>query len=431
METMTAEVSEALFEEKVALTPRDLAKGELNVEKTLREKLATALESKCSLHGYVLPDTMEILSRSVGYIEKGRYTGDIVFLVQAKAKVLNPADHTLLVGEVLRQNKMGMYVNYKDAIRIILPRDLHLGNEEFDRVQVGQQVEVEIKKSRFQVNDEFILSVGLFRRVVGAGAPPAPAQPQTTLVSKVAESEEEEEEEVEEEEKAAQEATEAVEEEEKSDEEDEEELEESAPASASSQPASASSQQANASSQPTNGSGPPAGGAGAAASVSGPPASASSQPTATEPVSFYSNLDNAYKPFSNFHLAPLSIDGKTYPSVEHYFQAMKFPTSPEYQETIRTAKTPAKAKTLGSTRDKPLRNDWNQVREQVMMKALRAKFSQHPALKQLLLSTGDRKLVEASKADSYWGSGRNGKGKNRLGELLTQLRTELRSSGNA
>lgn len=152
----------ALFEEKIPITPRDLSRGSVKIENLISEKLALKLEGRCSLHGFVLPGTLKLLSRSVGYIEKGRNTGDIVYHIQAEGNVIYPPDGTVLQGEVLRKNKMGMFVNYKDAVRIILPRDLHIGNEEFENLQLGEVVKVEIKKSRFQVNDEYILSVGMY-----------------------------------------------------------------------------------------------------------------------------------------------------------------------------------------------------------------------------------------------------------------------------
>ena len=55
----------------------------------------------------------------------------------------------------------------------------------------------------------------------------------------------------------------------------------------------------------------------------------------------------------------------------------------------------------------------------------KAKFTQHPKLKKVLLDTGDRKIVEHTKRDSYWGDGGDGSGKNMLGILLMKLRSEL------
>lgn len=180
----------ALFEEKIPITPRDLSRGSVKIEGLLSDKLSQKLEGRCSLHGYVIPGTMKLLSRSVGYIEKGRNTGDIVYHIQAEGNVIYPPDGTVLQGEILRKNKMGMFVNYKDAIHVILPRDLHIGNEEFDGLQIGEVVKVEIKKSRFQVNDEYILSVGVY--LGKTIAVPSTTAPSTTApaAAAVAESEE-------------------------------------------------------------------------------------------------------------------------------------------------------------------------------------------------------------------------------------------------
>jgi DNA-directed RNA polymerase subunit E'/Rpb7 len=153
----------AVFEEKVTLTPKDLRKEITSIDNILEQKLRTRLEGRCSRNGYVLPDGIRIMSRSMGSVERGRFTGNLLFHIQAEGKVLNPPDGTIIEGEVIRKNKMGLYVEYAKAIRIIIPRDINIGNEEFESVEVGEMVEVEIKKSRFQVNDEYILSVGLFK----------------------------------------------------------------------------------------------------------------------------------------------------------------------------------------------------------------------------------------------------------------------------
>jgi DNA-directed RNA polymerase subunit E'/Rpb7 len=153
----------AVFEEQVPLTPRDLRSELKRIDDILEQKLQAKLEGRCSRHGFVLPNTIKILSRSMGMVEKGRFTGNLLFHVQAEGDVLNPPDGLIVEGEVIRKNKMGIYVNYQDAIRIIVPRDLNIGNTEFEEVLVGDTIRVEIKKSRFQVNDEYILSVGLFK----------------------------------------------------------------------------------------------------------------------------------------------------------------------------------------------------------------------------------------------------------------------------
>lgn len=152
----------AVFEEQICLTPHDFSKQISSINDLILLKLKDKLENRCSKHGFVLSDSIKIISRSNGKSTSGRFTGDFQFYVQAQGMVINPPEGIVIEGEVIRKNKMGIYLNYKDAIRVIVPRDLHIGNEEFDNVTIGDIIRVEIKKSRFQMNDESILSVGLF-----------------------------------------------------------------------------------------------------------------------------------------------------------------------------------------------------------------------------------------------------------------------------
>ena len=183
----------AVFEEQVSLTPKDLRAPIKSLNTILEGKLRARLEGKCSRHGYVMSDSIQLLSRSLGTADRGRFTGNFLFHVQAEGKVLNPPDRTILEGEVIRKNKMGLYVNYKDAIRIIVPRDANIGKDEFELVEIGEIISVEIKKSRFQVNDEYILSVGLFvGRKEGAATATATAAAAVPAVETPEESEFEE-----------------------------------------------------------------------------------------------------------------------------------------------------------------------------------------------------------------------------------------------
>lgn len=124
---------------------------------------------------------------------------------------------------------------------------------------------------------------------------------------------------------------------------------------------------------------------------------------------------------TNFAHTPFILDGRTWPTIEHYFQAGKATNRIEF-EKIAGAPSPMAAKTLG--RQANLRSDWKSVKETVMLAALRAKFSQHSSSRSMLLATGNRPLHEDAYYDKYWG----GDGKDRLGKLLMQVRAELLGS---
>jgi len=160
--------TEAFFQEKVYLTPKDLRNDIESVDDILLDKLKERLEQRCSPNGYVLPGSLEILTRSTGMVDSGRFSGDWAFLVKAKGRVLHPPEGTMVEVEVLKSNKMGIYAVYENAIRLMVPRDLHLGDEEFDNLRVGDRINVEIQKSRFQLRDPFIVSVGIYRGSNGA-----------------------------------------------------------------------------------------------------------------------------------------------------------------------------------------------------------------------------------------------------------------------
>ena len=131
-----------------------------------------------------------------------------------------------------------------------------------------------------------------------------------------------------------------------------------------------------------------------------------------------------YAFLSNFYPSPIAYkDNKiVYPTVEHYFQAMKTFQSDEH-ETIRTAATPGEAKRLG--RRCTLREDWDNIKYEVMYRALKMKFKD-PDLRAKLLATGDEFLVEGNTwGDRYWGVC-EGRGLNKLGQLLMIVREECR-----
>ncbi|HZS07364.1 MAG TPA: NADAR family protein [Blastocatellia bacterium] len=146
----------------------------------------------------------------------------------------------------------------------------------------------------------------------------------------------------------------------------------------------------------------------------------------TTTIKFYRVQDD-YGCFSNFSPHAIRLGGLLWPTSEHYFQAQKF-LDEAHREAIRAQKSPMIAARMGRDRKKKLRRDWEAAKDDIMLKAVRAKFNQHASIRKILLSTGDARLVEHTANDRYWGDGGDGSGRNRLGEILMKVREELRNS---
>jgi ribA/ribD-fused uncharacterized protein len=143
-------------------------------------------------------------------------------------------------------------------------------------------------------------------------------------------------------------------------------------------------------------------------------------------IYFYSSNDE-YGEFSNFSPNGINIEGLYYPTIEHYFQSQKFVDS-KYSEKIRTVNTPKEASDLGKSRDYKIKDNWDEIKDDVMFTGLKMKFETHPSLKDLLLSTGDLLLIENSPFDNYWGIGKTGDGFNKLGIILMRIREIIKNA---
>ena len=164
-----------------------------------------------------------------------------------------------------------------------------------------------------------------------------------------------------------------------------------------------------------------------------------------------------YFEFSNFykHKKPIVIDGEKYRTVEHYFQAQKYSKDVglnlDFMDLIKKQNTAGQAKMLANPiksarwawekKLKELRqeyekdihfdaSEWDSSRDDVMLKALVAKFTQDEHCKKILLSTGDAILSENTRRDHYWGNGADLNKVGRLGELLMKVRDMIRSQSN-
>ncbi|MEI7555685.1 ADP-ribosylglycohydrolase family protein [Candidatus Chlorohelix sp.] len=146
-------------------------------------------------------------------------------------------------------------------------------------------------------------------------------------------------------------------------------------------------------------------------------------------ILFYHN-DAPFYCFANFSNYGFELDGHYWQTSEHYFQAQKFVGTTLYDE-VRNVATPRQAYNVAQENKDKIRQDWGNVRDNVMRKAVRRKFEVNPEIRATLLGTQDEELIEASPKDDYWGWGAQGIGQNKLGKILMEVREELRSNSPA
>lgn len=149
-------------------------------------------------------------------------------------------------------------------------------------------------------------------------------------------------------------------------------------------------------------------------------------------IRFYRANEKPYGAFSNLYRREVRLDGQAFPTAEHAYQAAKARRR-EVRDWILAAPSPALlAMAAHGLYQWDIVPEWSRIKFERMRAVLSAKFTQHSDLRELLLSTGTARLVEAGTVDNavnrLWGEV-NGKGKNMLGLLLMELRDELASVG--
>lgn len=158
-------------DKRIELTPKELsdARTAEQVRDILVTKLKEQEEGKCNAEGYIRPGSIQLLRRSMGVAENGKFTGNWIFDCKIRCEILKPVaydskdpDNTasVLTFKVLDLNKAGVMASLEEAIRVLMPRDTHVGMPEFDALKVGDTVQVRMLRHRFQTNDLFIAAVG-------------------------------------------------------------------------------------------------------------------------------------------------------------------------------------------------------------------------------------------------------------------------------
>lgn len=155
-------------------------------------------------------------------------------------------------------------------------------------------------------------------------------------------------------------------------------------------------------------------------------------------MSYINSFKGRYFFLSNFYPCEINHKGITYPSVEHYYVALKvttmqfidgiYYTAPDFRELIAMVKEPSDVKKIG--KKVKIRSDWNEKKLSFMEWGIREKFKDLK-LAEMLLDTGDLELIEGNNwHDVFWGKCScpkcSGSGENHLGKILMKIREELK-----
>lgn len=140
-----------------------------------------------------------------------------------------------------------------------------------------------------------------------------------------------------------------------------------------------------------------------------------------EQIFFY---EHEFYVFSNYSSFMLEWKGKLYPTSEHAYHSEKFDNE-EMKEEIRNAKSAHDSQVYANKNMDKRKTNWDNIKLGIMKEILKAKVSQHPYVMKKLIQSGKKELIEDSWRDDFWGWGPNKDGKNHLGKLWMEIRSEL------
>lgn len=154
----------------VHLHAKDLKR---NIESSLLAQLRHHYEGRCVPEGFLMRRSLTILEHSLGRMNLIRGGLDYVVKFQADVCLPHPGQH--FRAPIVLKSKIGLHAELP-PLKILLPRDLHIGTSEFDEAAEQQEVEIEVIGSRFQQGDETIVVLGKLRSLVQPEAPVAVAE---------------------------------------------------------------------------------------------------------------------------------------------------------------------------------------------------------------------------------------------------------------
>lgn len=137
-----------------------------NIQSSLLSQLKGQIEGRCGIEGYVQPKTSVIVDYSLGKLNILR--SGVTYQVKFQADICFPRKGQLLRVPVIFRSKIGVHAE-QSPLRVLLPRDLHIGNPDFEAIQEKDEIEFEVLGAEFKQNDEQVFVLGkLIKRIPAA-----------------------------------------------------------------------------------------------------------------------------------------------------------------------------------------------------------------------------------------------------------------------
>ena len=153
-----------------------------NITASLLAQLRMRYEGVCVPEGYIQPRSITVVEHSLG--RANLIKGGLDYMLKFQADICMPhAGQTFRVPVTLK-SKIGIHSD-STPLKVLLPRDLHIGNAEFDSIEEKQNIEFEVVGIRFQQGDENIVVLGKLKTIVRPAAPADESAPAPSLAEPV------------------------------------------------------------------------------------------------------------------------------------------------------------------------------------------------------------------------------------------------------
>ena len=147
--------------ENINLTPADT---NYNIDEILKKKLALKVEGRCIKEGYVKPDSVEIISRTLGHLINSNFSGTINYVIKFKADICIISNNQIVTCEIYNKDKSAAicYIGEPETspVEIYLHQQHHIGNIEYANLKKEDIIKVKIARTSYEYKDKKIIANG-------------------------------------------------------------------------------------------------------------------------------------------------------------------------------------------------------------------------------------------------------------------------------